>query len=323
MLMGRPWRIEYPGALYHVLSRGNERRDIFFDDSDRHLFLKTLGEMSDRFEVEIFAYALMPNHYHLLMQTHHPNLSRCMQWFGASYTNRLNVRHNRSGHLFQGRFKSILVENDAYLIELSCYIHRNPVRAGITKRLADYRWSSYLAYAYGRKPPNWLSMELILSSFEGRDRHLAYREKVRGYASEEKSLWQDFRHGVFWGTRQFVDRMREKYLPEKPHSEIPQQKSVARLTNSEELLEKAAQKLGFDLETVRRSARISPAFRNDRDLLVYFMWNTGILTNEEIGQLFGLTYSSISHIVRKVKHRLEYKTEWRGKIERLYSQFKI
>jgi len=127
--MGRQWRIEYPGALYHVLSRGNERRDIFFDDRDRHLFLKTLGEMSDRFEVEIFAYALMPNHYHLLIQTHRPNLSRSMQWFGVSYTNRLNARHNRSGHLFQGRFKSILVENDAY-----CVFRSKPATHSIPSR---------------------------------------------------------------------------------------------------------------------------------------------------------------------------------------------
>ncbi len=162
-----------------------------------------------------------------------------------------------------------------------------------------------------------------MSSFEGGDRHLAYREKVRGYANEEKRLWEDLRHGVFWGTRQFVDRMREKYLPEKPNSEIPQQKSVARLTNPQELLEKAAQEIGYDLETVRRSARISPPLRDDRDVLVYFMWNTGVLGNKEIGQLFGLTYSSISHIVKRVKNRLEYKAALREKIELLYSQFKI
>lgn len=321
--MGRPWRIEYPGALYHVLSRGNERRDIFFDDRDRHLFLNTLGEMSTRFEVEIFAYALMPNHYHLLMRTHRPNLSRSMQWLGVSYTNRLNARHNRIGHLFQGRFKSILVESDAYLIQLSCYIHRNPLRAGIVRRLADYQWSSYLAYAYGRKPPEWLSMELILSSFEGGPKHLAYREKVQEYASEERRVWEDFRHGLFLGSKLFVERMREKYLPESPHSEIPQQKSVARLDNPQQLLEEAAQELGCDLETIRRSARVSPNFRDDRDVLIYFMWNTGVFTNTEIGQLFGLTYSSISHIVKGVKQRLEYEREMGEKIERLYSQFKI
>jgi REP element-mobilizing transposase RayT len=279
--------------------------------------------MSTRFEVEIFAYALMPNHYHLLMRTHRPNLSRSMQWLGVSYTNRLNARHNRIGHLFQGRFKSILVESDAYLIQLSCYIHRNPLRAGIVRRLADYQWSSYLAYAYGRKPPEWLSMELILSSFEGGPKHLAYREKVQEYASEERRVWEDFRHGLFLGSKLFVERMREKYLPESPHSEIPQQKSVARLDNPQQLLEEAAQELGCDLETIRRSARVSPNFRDDRDVLIYFMWNTGVFTNMEIGQLFGLTYSSISHIVKGVKQRLEYEREMGEKIERLYSQFKI
>jgi putative transposase len=121
--MARPWRMEYDGAYYHVLSRGNEGRDIFYDDKDRRYFLDALGEMSERFEVEIYAFVLMSSHYHLLLQTKGSNLSRAMQWFGVTYTRRFNNRHFRSGHLFQGRFKSRLVENDAYVVELSCYIH--------------------------------------------------------------------------------------------------------------------------------------------------------------------------------------------------------
>ena len=112
-------------------------------------------------------------------------------------------------------------------------------------------------------------------------------------------------------------------MPEKPHSEIPQQKSVARLANPQELVKRAARELGCDLETIRRSARISPASRDERDVLVYFMWNTGALTNKEIGQMCGLTYSSISHIVKRVKDRVAFKKELSEKIERLYSQFKI
>ena len=141
--MARAWRIEFEGALYHVVSRGNERRDIFFNDDDRRLFLDTLGEMARRFEMELFAYVLMNNHYHLLLSTRRANLSRAMQWFGVTYTNRFNAINSRIGHLFQGRFKSMLVQNDAYLMRLSLYIHRNPLRAGIVNRLADYRWSSY------------------------------------------------------------------------------------------------------------------------------------------------------------------------------------
>ena len=133
--MARAWRIEYEGAFYHVLSRGNEKQDVFITDGDRNLFLATVAEMGERFEIDVFAYLLMDNHYHLLFRTNRANLCRSMQWFGATYTKRFNLRHNRSGHLFQGRFKNMLVQNDAYLLQLSYYIHRNPLRAGMVRRL--------------------------------------------------------------------------------------------------------------------------------------------------------------------------------------------
>jgi REP element-mobilizing transposase RayT len=135
--MARAWRIEFEGALHHVLSRGNERRDIFFGDADRRRFLDTLDDMAQRFEIEVFAYVLMGNHYHLLLCTARANLSRAMQWLGVTYANRLNAMHSRSGHLFQGRFKNMLVQNDAYLLQLSYYIHRNPLRTKMVERLAD------------------------------------------------------------------------------------------------------------------------------------------------------------------------------------------
>lgn len=131
--MARPWRIEYEGAYYHILLQGNDRKEIFYGDEDKTLFLETVGEMSDRFEVDVFAFVLMSNHYHLLLRTRLANLSKAMQWLGLIYSRRFNNRHGRSGHLFQGRFKSIVVENEAYMIELSCYIHRNPVRAGMAQ----------------------------------------------------------------------------------------------------------------------------------------------------------------------------------------------
>jgi REP element-mobilizing transposase RayT len=114
--MARAWRIEYEGGLYHVLSRGNQRQAIFADDEDRQVFLTTLSEMAERFEVEVCAYVLMGNHYHLLLRTRRANLSRAMQWFGVAYTSRFNIKNQKSGHLFQGRFKSILVENDAIIV---------------------------------------------------------------------------------------------------------------------------------------------------------------------------------------------------------------
>ena len=122
-----------------MLARGNEGRPIFVDDRDRSRFLDLLAETAERFDLAVFAYVLMGNHYHLLLRTRLPNLSKAMQWLGVSYTSRFNRRHSRSGHLFQGRFKSILVQDEAYMLRLSCYIHRNPVRAGLIAPLPRCR----------------------------------------------------------------------------------------------------------------------------------------------------------------------------------------
>jgi putative transposase len=152
--------------------------------------------------VDVFAYVLVSNHYHLLIKTTHPNLSKAMQWLGVTYTRRFSNRHSRSGHLFQGRFKSLIVENDAYVVELSCYIHRNPLSAGVVKRLMDYKWSSYPSYAHGR------NADLILSFFTGTDSRTVYRSKVARYGGEEKRLWDDLSHGLVIGTQRFVDRIK-------------------------------------------------------------------------------------------------------------------
>ena len=155
--------------------------------------------MSERFDIDIFAYVFMDNHYHLLVRARQANLKKAMQWFGTTYTQRFNRRHFRSGHLFQGRYKSIIAQNDAYLLQLSYYIHRNPLRAGMVNRLVDYSWSSYKVYAYGHKPPKWLSTDLILSRF---------------------AVHHDC-HGFY---REFVENIRKKYAPAKPEMSIPQQK---------------------------------------------------------------------------------------------------
>ena len=141
--MARPLRIEFDGAYYHILSRGNNKSSIFREEEDCRDFLDLLDQMNDRFSIDIYAYVLMGNHYHLLLQTRYGNLSKAMQWLGTSYTRRFDIRNRQSGHLFQGRFKSILVEDDSYFMNLSCYIHRNQIRAKMVKRLSDYKHSSY------------------------------------------------------------------------------------------------------------------------------------------------------------------------------------
>jgi REP-associated tyrosine transposase len=322
--MSRPWRIEYEGALYHLLSRGNERSDIFITDKDRTGFLDAVGEMSARFEIDIFAYVLMDTHYHLLARTRQANLKKAMQWFGTTYTQWFNRRNSRSGHLFQGRYKSIIIQNDAYLLQLSYYIHRNPLRAGIVRRLAGYRWSSYNAYAYGRKAPRWLSTDLILDQFAGeQDCHRSYREKVQKYASEEKHLFEDLQHGLILGSKQFVEKIRKKYAGGKPDVSLPQQRQVSKSFDSKSYLRSGEQIFGCNLEHFVNAKRLSGAEKQMRDLLLYGIWKTGQLKNEEIGSLFGLSYSGVSHSVKSAKLKLARSRQLQAKFEQLNSQFKL
>ncbi len=321
--MSRPWRIEYEGALYHLLSRGNDGSDIFVDDKDRSRFLNAAGEMSERFDIDIFAYVLMDNHYQLLVRTRRANLKKAMHWFGTTYTQRFNRRHFRSGHLFHGRYKSIIIENDAYLLQLSYYIHRNPLRAGVVNRLAGYRWSSYKVYAYGRKTPQWLSTDLILSQFgDDQDSHRGYRKKVQKYASEEKSLFEDLRHGLILGSNQFVEKLSKKYAPATPELSMPQQGQVAKIFDPKRYLRRGEQIFKCDIEHFVHTKRLSGGEKEIRDVMLYGIWRTGQIKNEQIGSLFGLSYSGVSHAVKSAKLTLSNNRQLQKKFNDLYSLFK-
>jgi REP element-mobilizing transposase RayT len=321
--MARAWRIEFDGALYHVLSRGNNHQDIFLTDADRRVFLAVLGKMAARFDVGVLAYVLMDNHYHLLLRTERANLSKSMHWLGTTYTTRFNLSHARGGHLFQGRYKSILVEDDAYLMRLSCYIHRNPLRAGSVERLIEYRWSSYPAYAYKRRHPQWLKTEPILSLFEGKNRHRLYRETVQKYSEEERSIWEDIKHGIFLGTQDFIDRMKDTYLSDEPCTEIPGQKRVVGDINSGDLLESAAKILKCDLEKLKQARRVTDVNKMNRDMLIYLLWETGVFGHSDIGVRFGLTYSSVSRRVKEFQRQLDVDDGVRESYEKLKSQIKV
>ncbi len=321
--MARQLRIEFKGALYHILSRGNAQQNIFLSDDDHKLFLNILEEISDRFDIDIFAYVLMNNHYHLLLRTNTPNLSKSMQWLGTAYTRRFNLSHSRSGHLFQGRFKSILVQNKAYLTQLSCYIHRNPLRAGVVNRLADYRLSSYRAYAYKAKHPDWLKKKIILSQFKGEEPHKAYREKVQKYSDEETKIWENLRHGFIFGTRRYLEKIKTNYLKEESDPELPQLNRIRKDKNLEKLLKSAAKILDCDIETFGRSARISKKDVQNCDILLYYLRDTGRYTNKQIGELFGLTFSAVSRRATIIKSEIFKKTIIRRKYNLIKSTIKV
>lgn len=183
--MARPLRLEFRGALYHVTSRGDGQEAIYTDDTDRERCLDVLAGTVERFNWRVHAYCLMGNHYHLLVETPEANLAQGMRHLNGVYTQRFNRRHRRAGHVFQGRYKAILVQKDSYLLELSRYIVLNPLRARMVKRVPDWPWSSYRATAGLALAPNWLDTDWILSAFGQRKSHA--RARYRAFVAEGKN----------------------------------------------------------------------------------------------------------------------------------------
>jgi REP element-mobilizing transposase RayT len=203
--MARPLRLAFPGALYHVTTRGNARQAIYLDDQDRQTFLFVLEEVVTRYHWRCHAYCLTDNHYHLLLETPQGNLSVGMRQLNGVYTQRCNRRHARVGHIFQGRFKAVLVERESYLLELCRYVVLNPVRAAVVTQPERYRWSSYRATAGLEPAPEWLTREWVLGQFSSQPRRAEsqYRHFVHdgiGMASP----WSQVQGQVVLGRAAFV-----------------------------------------------------------------------------------------------------------------------
>ena len=210
--MARPIRIEYPGAVYHIIYRGNNRQAIFRDDADRKRYLEKLSLYCQEKNVDLLSYCLLSNHVHLLVETPEGNLSKMMQAFQTSYTVYLNKRHGRTGHVFEQRYKARVVDKDNYLLQVSRYIHLNPVSSRIVERPQDFRWSSYGSYLKG-KGLTGLKTESVLANFNGsRSRQLRqYRDYVEGVGSEKsRNPAPEVSKQIFIGDDDFAEAIRRK-----------------------------------------------------------------------------------------------------------------
>ena len=220
--MARPLRLAYPHAIYHVTARGNARAAIYLDDEDRSLFPCVLSDCITRFGWVCHAYCLMDNHYHLMIETPDANLSAGMRQLNGVYTQRFNWRHGRVGHVFQGRFKAILVERDSYLLELCRYVVLNPVRAHMVKEVAQYPWSSYPAMTGAAPVPDWLHTDWLLSQF-GKSR-AATRRKYAQFISEgmeQDSPWGNLKGQVLLGSEGFVEKLQSRIQEKDDLTEVP------------------------------------------------------------------------------------------------------
>lgn len=216
--MVRPLRVEYPGALYHVIARGNAYQDIVVDDKDRKGFLYWLKDTIEIHNLVCHAYCLMDNHYHLLFETPDANLSRAMQDLNGNYSQWFNTRHGRVGHLFQGRFKSMVIEKESYLLEVSRYIVLNPIRANIVKQSRSWKWSSYNATAGIARAPNWLHTDWLLGHFSKsmKKAQVEYRNFIIA-GIDRRDPHEDLENNFILGTPQFVHWIWNNYTNGSEH----------------------------------------------------------------------------------------------------------
>jgi REP element-mobilizing transposase RayT len=280
--MARPLRIEYHGALYHVTARGNARAPIFLCEEDRHQFLSLLSETLGRFGWLCHAYCLMDNHYHLMVETPNPNLSLGMQHLNGVYTQRFNRQHNRTGHLLQGRFKAIVVEKEAHLLELARYIVLNPVRAAMVETASSYPWSSYRATAGDERAAPWLTTDWLLSQF-ARTTAVAqrrYREFVdQGLATT--SPWSMLKGQLFLGSEEFMRTMQPKLLAVAAEGELPRSQRLAQRPDLIALF----------------SASVSQD-KPQRDAAIRCAYSDHGYTMAAIARAAGVHYSTVSKVIK-------------------------
>jgi putative transposase len=290
--MARPLRIDEADTFYHVLNRGNERRVIFRDDDDCRGFLSRLGRCSRRFEISVYAYVLMGNHYHVVVKTSQPNLSAAIHWLQGSYTVWHNGRHERTGHLFQGRFKAFLIQEQSYLQRLLLYVHRNPLRAGLATRLRDYPWSSYHALAYDRRTPDWFDPGLVYRELQIDARHL--RRAITDYDEQDDNLWTDLHYGLVLGSRSVVETLRQR-VPFSKDAERPQSRQLRSSVSLEERITNYAGRIGIRGQEYEQLFRpIRRATRPRRDVLIYLLWSEGQYRLAEIAEAFHIGYAAVS-----------------------------
>ena len=347
--MGRPLRIERAGGWYHVTGRGNERKEIFWENRDRFHFMELVAGMVGRFRVVLHGYQLMDNHYHLIIELREKNLSRAGQWLNVSYTNWFNRRHKRSGHLFQGRFNSVVVDPEEWGLALSRYVHLNPVRvkalglgkaeqqqmrAGVSgapdawevrERIALLRgneWGSYRAYAGLGRRPEWLTCEVILEMLGGNaaDREKNYREYVERAVREgmAESPWEHLQEQVVLGGKKFVEKLRRHVK-----GNAREQRGAARLAKERpELSEVIAvvEKLKGQQWLEFRDRHCD----SGRDLVLYVGQRVCGMKLRELASVSGMKdYGAVSTAVRRFEKRLQHRTLEREQWKRICQMYNV
>src|SRR5574341_74609 len=330
--MARALRIELAGSFYHVTCRGNERKAIYRDDTDRQAFLTKLQDSLRIYQVELHAYVLMDNHFHLMVRTQRGNLSQFMRHFNISYTSLFNRRHRRVGHLYQGRYKAILVDRDNYLLELSRYVHLNPVRIPAQRKrplqeqirlLERYRWSSLAGYWAPKYKQPWVTYDDVLEQV-GHSRR-QYHEIIidgieRGYATP----WDRVEGQVVLGEQKFVERIKAAAEGKGSEREQPGLRQI-QATAPAAVLRAVARYYGVE---EKRLTGIRTGLRQERAVALELVYRHGGVGQAEIGRLFGgLDYTAVSRERKRLREKAEQDNKLRRALvaieDQLMSKVKI
>ncbi len=317
--MSRPLRIEYPNAWHHVMNRARREETLFKDKLDFQQFIGILQEATDLFNLNVAAFCLMPNHYHLLLNTPDANLARCMRHINGVYTQRYNVRYDCDGALFRGRYKSILVEADQYLLQLVRYIHRNPLKAAIVERLDQYAWSSHKGYISKAKKWDWLHKCFVLNQLMAQksDQLRIYKQFVA--LDDDDGLLRILERPYLpsiMGDKNFMAWIKGRFFEKKIHQEVPASKGLAPDN-------------GTILHTVARFYRREPKALTDsrrgvanepRDVAIYLIRTMRAVPLQHIGDIFHLNrYSSVSSVVYRVKTRIMKDRKFENRVRKIKS----
>ena len=315
--MSRPLRIQYPNAWYHVMNRGRRGELTFTTDEDHEVFIDILKELVDVYKVHVAAYCLMSNHYHLLLQTPNANLSRAMRHLNGVYTQRFNMSHFCDGQLFRGRYKSIVVDADSYLIELVRYIHRNPLEAGLVDKLNKYKWTSHKGYLSDAKKWDWLHKDFILSLFSKNkaDSIRIYKQFVSNKADEEinKIFGKKILPSVL-GSVKFVDKIKEIFFRNQNFEEIPESRYLAPAGETIKTEVCRFYKINeCDLYISKRGF-----FNEPRNIAIYLTRHLRCDSLKEIGISFEIEkYSSVSSVIERVKNEIRKDKNLKKRIDSL------
>ena len=326
--MVRPLRIEYPNAVYHVTCRGNERKSIFKDDKDRNSFLDVLNQSREIYNIEVFSYVLMKNHFHLLIKTPLGNLGMFMRHFNITYTSYFNRRHRRVGHLYQGRYKSMLIDTEEYLSVTSRYIHLNPVRVkGMRKKsveekfiyLNNYKWSSFHGFIRKSKIEAFVNYGPVLLEFGGDNKRgrKEYQQLISSNMADGLEIKDKVIGQSILGGKEFIEWVKNNFFEKERDRECPPLLKIQKYMAKETIIENVEKEVGKSIHWIKKERGTL------RQITMDLLYRIGGLKGRAIADIFGVDYSTVSIVRKRLREKVKKDKNIRTLVRRLEANLSI